>query len=272
MNETKRPLAVVTGASGGIGRAVCLALAAEGFDILGQCHSRAAKAESLRSEVEARDGRFIVVEADLAEPAGVDRIVEAVDGWLESEQSTIRGLVNGAALLLGPGLDAATESEFDKYIAVNLRAPFFLTQKLSQRMTAGGSIVNISSAGAHFSSSGDIVYAVSKAALESVSFHAAEALATKGVRINTIVPGFTDNGHSLFANPGVRQYMAAYSVFGDVADPAVVAEAVAFLLTARSAWTTGSILDVSGGSLLAKRRASSTAPTLRKLAESATGP
>lgn len=257
MAELKRPVAVVTGASGGIGRAICLTLAREGFDIIGQYRSRTADVERLQHDIEAQGARCSIVGADLAELSGVTLLVDAVDRYLASENAALQGLVNGAALMLGPSFDAATESEFDRYVAVNLRAPFFLTQQLAQRMPPGGSIVNISSAGAHFSSPGDIIYAVSKAALESMTYHAAESLARRGIRINAVVPGFTDNGHELFTVPAVREHMASHAVLGDVTEPAVVAEAVAFLLTDRASRTTGSTLDVSGGSMLGARVLSS---------------
>lgn len=264
MGEPKRPLAVVTGASGGIGRSICMALAREGFDIIGQYRSRAADAERIQRDIQAEGGRCEIVAADLAEPYGAAIVVEAVDRYLASESAALRGLVNDAALLLGPSFDVATESDFDRYIAVNLRAPFFLAQKLAQRMQPGGSIVNISSAGAHFSSPGDIVYAISKAGLESMTFHAAEALAKRGIRINAVVPGFTDNGHELFTFPEVREYMASHALLDDVAEPAIVAEAVTFLLTDRSSRTTGSTLDVSGGSTLGIRASSSPRISLRR--------
>jgi len=117
-------------------------------------------------------------------------------------------------------------------------------------MRTGGSIVNISSAGAHFSSPGDIVYSMTKAAVESLTANAAEALAPLGIRINNVVPGFTDNGHPAFQIPQAREYMSSFAVLGDVSQPGAVADAVGFLLSGRASRTTGSTLDASGGSIL----------------------
>ncbi|GAA1532350.1 SDR family oxidoreductase [Brevibacterium picturae] len=80
-----------------------------------------------------------------------------------------------------------------------------------------------------------------------------EALAACETRVNTVVPGFTDNGHPLFSDPGAREHMSDHTALGGVAEPAVVAEGLAFLLSDRSRRTTGSILDVSGGSRLGYR-------------------
>lgn len=257
MTVEPKALVAVTGASGGIGQSICIALAREGYDVVGQYRSHPSDAEVTRKAVEAEGRRCSVIAADLEEPAGLRSVCDAVDQYLATHgDAVLHGLVNNAALLLGPGFESAGEEDFDRYMAVNVRAPFILSQQLSRRMRQGGSIVNISSAGTAFSSPGDIVYAMSKSALEALTFHAAEALGARKIRINTVVPGFTDNGHPLFSNPDARDHMSSYAALGDVADPAVVADAVLFLLSRRSTRTTGSILDVSGGSRLGYRGAS----------------
>lgn len=141
---------------------------------------------------------------------------------------TVAALVNNATRLLGPSFGETTPAQFDAYFALNARAPFLLAQELCRRMTAGGGVVNVSSASAHFSSPGDIVYAMSKAALESLTRNMAEAAAARGIRVNTVVPGFTDNGHPGFHDPAVRSYMGSFAVLGGVSAPEDVAEGVRF--------------------------------------------
>lgn len=245
---------VVTGATGGIGRAICHTLSAEGYVIVAHYRNRHRTARELVRSMRERDRKCYLVAADFAEVDGVARVVAAVDNVLEQNSAyRLWGLVNNAARLLGPSFSEATEEEFDDYFAINLKAPFFLSQRLMARMSPGGGIVNISSASAHFSSPGDIVYSMTKASLESLTKNAAEPLASQGLRVNTIVPGFTDNGHEAFCDHDIRQYMSSFSVLGDVAAPETVAEAVSFLISGRSSRTTGAVLDVSGGSLLAAR-------------------
>lgn len=264
MEVQKTAVAVVTGASGGIGRAVALRLSQDGYAIIAHYLTRTDAATALREEITAAGGTCWLARADLATVAGIQGLVHEVADVLESHpHSALRGLVNNAARLLGPSFTTATTDEFDDYFAINTRAPFFLTRALASLMPPGGSIVNISSAGAHFSSPGDIVYSMTKTALESFTRNAAQALAEHGLRINAVVPGFTDNGHEAFHDADVRAHMSSYSVLGDVSEPATVAEAVAFLLSDRARRTTGALLDVSGGSTLGARVGSKNSISLR---------
>ncbi|MGO1906283.1 MAG: SDR family NAD(P)-dependent oxidoreductase [Brevibacterium aurantiacum] len=256
MNDAARRYVVVTGATGGVGFATSLKLAREGYDVIAQYGTRHDTALELQAEVANIGVGATVVRADLAESVGQSHLVAAVESALsKSPGSTLAGLVNGAAKLLGPSFDSATVDQFDTYFALNARAPFFLTQRLSKLMGSGSSIVNVSSVATRFSSSGDIVYAMSKAALEALTFHAAEALAVHGIRINTVMPGFTDNGHPAFKDVAVRAYMSSFSALGGVADPSDVADAIVFLMSDAASRTTGTLLDVSGGSALGRRPA-----------------
>jgi len=259
MNSSNaRPLAVVTGASGGIGGTTALRLHAAGYVVIAHFSNNIASATSIKNEIEADGGRCILARADLATADGLESLVSDVDAVLAANpQYELRALVNNAARLLGPSFDRATIEQFDDYFALNTRAPFFLSQALAERMTPGGSIVNISSAGAHFSSPTDIVYAMSKAAVESLTVNAAEALAVRQLRINTVIPGFTDNGHEAFRNPEVLAYLSTFAVLGGVSATATVAEAIYFLLSDSAGRTTGTTLDVSGGSTLGARPSSS---------------
>jgi len=262
---------VVTGASGGIGAAIARRLGRAGYVVVLQYASHRARAQSLASEIDSGGSRCHVVGADLSHNPGVTEFVDRIDHFLDEHPGVqLWGLVNNAAFLLGPSFREATPDQFDRFFAMNVRAPFFLSQHLAERMTSGGSIVNISSVGAHFSSPGDIVYAMSKAALESFTANAAEALAPHGIRINTVIPGFTDNGHPLLDEPEIRDYVSSFAVLGGIADPATVAEAVAFLISERASRTTGAALDVSGGSALGARRSHAPQVSLKQTSDALT--
>jgi len=270
MNTTPRPFAVVTGASGGIGKAIALRLHTAGYSVLAHYARNDGAAMRLKAEIDGDGGQCFVTQADLATVEGLKSVTEAVDRIIASEpRLELRALVNNAARLLGPSFETATVEQFDDFFALNARAPFFLAQTLAKRMFRGGSIVNISSAGVHFSSPSDIVYAMSKSAVESLTVNAAEALAPRQIRINTVIPGFTDNGHEAFKNPEILAYLSGFSVLGGVSAPSAVAEAVWFLVSDSSKRTTGSTLDVSGGSTLGARPKS--AISLKKVADEAAG-
>lgn len=248
-----RGLALVTGASGGIGSRIAHVLAAAGYALL--LHSRAEhpRLHDIERACEAAGVESFTVRADLSTQSGVALVSDRARRLVtDGQQLTL--IVNNAAALLSPEFARTTPNEFDYFFATNVRAPFFLVQALSPVMPRSASIVNVSSASAHFSSPGDTAYAMSKAALESFTVQVAETLAERGIRINTVVPGFTDNGYALFQNAQALAYMDTFSVLGGVAQPDDVAQAVAFLASPAARRITGTALDVTGGSTLGARR------------------
>lgn len=246
-------LAVVTGASGGIGAEIARTLSADGFYVVGQFRSGRGQASQLETVLAASPAGGEVVEADLATSAGLEALIDAVRSRASQSGLQVAVLVNNAARMLGPSFVDATPDEFDDFVAINTKAPFFLAQSLSRDMAAGSSIVNISSASAHIASASDIVYAMTKSALESLTRNMAEALAPAGIRVNAVMPGFTDNGHPAFSNETAVAYMSSLSMLGGVAAPSAIADAVSFLVSERANRTTGAVLDVSGGMSLHPR-------------------
>lgn len=260
-------IALVTGASGGIGRAVASRLADQGYAVIVHYATRDSEAAAVAREILESGGRAWAVGANLANADEIFGLRDHVVGIVaEHPELHLQALVNNASLMLGPGFGSVSAEEFDRYVAVNLRAPLLLTQALVPEMSDGGSVVNISSAAAHFASPGDLIYAVTKSALESFTRHAAPALAKQGVRINTVIPGFTDNGHPAFEDPAVRAHMGSFAAMGGIAAPTHIADAVSFLVSENSARTTGASLDVSGGSTIGSRTPGGQALSLRDVA------
>ena len=262
------PLAVVTGGSGGIGREIAARLGQDGYAVVVHYSSRKSAADDVVDAIHRDAGSAWSVQADLSEPSGVDALADAVFRLLDAQSElALHALVNNASLMLGPGFGAVTPAAFDNYLSLNVRAPLLLTQALSPRMRRGGSVVNISSAAAHFASPGDLIYAMSKNAIEAFTRHAAVDLAKDGVRINNVVPGFTDNGHPAFKDTDVRAHMASFAAMGDVSAPAHVADAVAFLVSDHASRTTGTSVDVSGGSTIGARTSNSASLSLKQVAQ-----
>lgn len=254
------PAVLVTGATGGIGQSICRVLSQAGYSIVAHYHQDERGARVLREAISAEGGRCQTVQADLRTPNGPYQLAETTLALTDADSGTfLYGVVNNAAVLTGPPFEETSVDAFDEIFSVNVRAALLLIKELVSSMPYGGSIVNVSSASAHISSPGNPLYAMSKAALESMTRNLAERTAPLGVRINAVVPGFTDNGHPAFNDPVALAYMSSFASLGGVAQPDVVALAVRFLLSPESGRTTGSLLDVSGGTTLAPRggRASS---------------
>lgn len=253
MSGTGGRAVIVTGATGGIGRVIARTLAADGDTVIAHYHRDAVGAVELRAEIERAGGTCRLVQADLSDADGPAALAGAVRDALHPFGGQLHGLVNNAALLLGPALEDITADLFDGFFTVNTRAPLLLAKELLPTMPAGSSIVNVSSAAAHLSSPGDLLYAASKTALESMTRNLAAAVAARGVRVNAVVPGYTDNGHAAFQDAATLAYMSSLAPLGGVAAPETVAHAVRFLLSPESGRTTGSLLDVSGGTTLSVR-------------------
>lgn len=262
-------IVVVTGASGGLGRAMSQRLSDEGYAVVVHYASNRAGADELVSTVRDAGGQAWSVHADLELDDGIDSLVGEVERLVgDDSHRQLIALVNNASSMLSPEFGQTSGSDFDAYFALNVRAPLILTQRLAPLMPVGGSVVNLSSAAVHFASPNDIAYAMSKAALEAMTVHAAPALARRGIRVNTIIPGFTDNGHPFFKDPKILSHMSSFAAMGGVASPEVVADAVSFLVSDRASRTTGASLDVSGGSTIGARNQVAGGVSLRRLRES----
>jgi 3-oxoacyl-[acyl-carrier protein] reductase len=261
-------IAVITGATGGLGRAMTRRLSDDGFAVVVHYASNRTGADELVATLGNAGGTAWSIQADLATDDGIDSLVEGVERIVGQDSCRRLGaLVNNASCMLSPPFGQTNGSDFDAYFALNVRAPLILTQRLSSLMPSGSSVVNVSSAAAHFASPNDIAYAMSKAALEAMTVHAAPALAGRGIRVNSVIPGFTDNGHPVFKDHAILDHMSSFAAMGGVATPGVVADAVGFLVSEHASRTTGVSLDVSGGSTIGARSNGAGGISLRAVRE-----
>lgn len=234
--------ALVTGASGGIGRAIALHLAKEGASVAvhyGRGRDRAE--ETLRLITEA-GGSGRLVEADLRNIADIQRVAAGFAGGIDI-------LVNNAGVARGQTLKHTTEDEFDTVFDTNVKATFFLTQALLPMLRTGASIINISSMVSIVAYPSTISYSMSKAALNHFTRSLAADLAARGIRVNGIAPGATDSEFlsGIRDNEAVMQGIASVTAFGRLGTPDEIAQAVAFVAAPESAWITGQVIQVSGG-------------------------
>jgi NAD(P)-dependent dehydrogenase (short-subunit alcohol dehydrogenase family) len=249
-NEFFGKVAVVTGAARGIGRAIAERLHADGARVvLVDCNAEgiASGVKSLRSRDGARAESLVADLADLSSFAALAEEVTALTTKVDI-------LVNNAGIELDLPFDQVTSELFDRVIAINLRAPLFLTQVLAPLFpTSGGAIVNISSVHAKHAFSNAIPYACSKAGLVALTRNLALELAPRQIRVNAVCPGYVDTPmwdewlRSSNDPEALARQTEALHPLGRRGQPQDVASAVAYLASAQSAWITGTCLVVDGG-------------------------
>lgn len=228
---------VLTGSNGGMGRAICAEMRRSGYRVVGLD-----RAGSAAGKPEEQPDRFIA--CDLSDMDDVRRALDAL-----RDEAGIVTLVNCAGLYEKKGVFELTLEDLDRVLAVNLRAPFLLSQELARRMAAagtGGSIVNIASINGKLGSP-IIPYGTSKAGLIGLTRSMAKTLAPHGIRVNAIAPGTIDTPMAADVD-ATQMERQMYSVaMGRVGRPVEIATVVRFLAGDDSSYMTGSVVDVAGG-------------------------
>jgi len=243
MPELNHRVALVTGGSRGIGKAIALALAKAGAAVAVNYRERGEEAAAVVDAIRQGGGRAAAIAADVSNAAAVQRMV----GEAEDRLGPIDILVNNAGTAAIRGLDDMTEEDFDRALAVNLKSAFLCTQAVLPDMRARrwGRIVNISSIGARVGAgSVSVAYGAAKAGVEGLTRAYALRLAPEGVTVNAIAPGLIDTE---MGAPLIAAGVAARTPVGRVGTGEEIAEAVLFL--AGDAFVTGQTLAVNGGAL-----------------------
>jgi 3-oxoacyl-[acyl-carrier protein] reductase len=243
MPELNNRVALVTGASRGIGKAIALALAKAGAAVAVNYRERGEEAAAVVAAIRQGGGRAAAIAADVASSAAVQRMV----GEAEDRLGPIDILVNNAGMAAARGLDDITEADFDQALAVNLKSAFLCTQAVLPDMRARrwGRIVNISSIGARVGAgSVSVAYGAAKAGVEGLTRAYALRLAPEGVTVNAIAPGLIDTE---MGAPLIAAGVGARIPVGRVGTGDDIAEAVLFLVA--DAFVTGQTLAVNGGAL-----------------------
>jgi 3-oxoacyl-[acyl-carrier protein] reductase len=243
MPELEKRVALVTGGSRGIGKAIALALANAGAAVAINYRERGEEAASVVEAIRQAGGRAAAVAADVSNAAAVQRMAAEI----EDRFGSIAILVNNAGMAAMRGLDDIVEADFDRAIAVNLKSAFLCTQAVLPDMRARrwGRIVNISSIGARLGAgSVSVAYGAAKAGLEGLTRAYALRLAPEGVTVNAIAPGLIDTemGAPLIATGG-----GARIPLGRVGVADEIAQAALFLIN--DGFVTGQTLAVNGGAL-----------------------
>ncbi|WP_236679147.1 SDR family NAD(P)-dependent oxidoreductase [Streptomyces siderophoricus] len=242
--------ALVTGGSRGIGRAVALRLAAEGAWVAVHYGDNEEAARETVARIEGAGGRAVAVRARFGDDGAVDRLFEELTAGLAGRGLDI--LVNNAGISSGSSVAQVTRAEWDRLLAVNVTAPFFVIQRALPLLNDGGHIINMGSTASRFAVSTQIGYTVTKAALESLAPSLANELGRRGITVNTVAPGAvrTDLTAAYTSVPEVVAGLEAVTALGRLGEPEDVADVVGFLAGPQGRWITGRTIDVSGGTYL----------------------
>lgn len=237
--------AVVTGGSRGIGRAICLALASQGVNIALCYAGSAEQAENTAEECRALGVQAMAVKCDVADAAQVQNLMDTTLAAF----GRIDILVNNAGITRDKLMMTMKETDFDAVIATNLKGAFLCTRAVTRPMMKQryGRIVNLSSVVGVHGNAGQANYAASKAGLIGMTKSAAKELASRGITVNAVAPGFIETDMTAVLPENVKSGLLGAIPMGALGSPEDVANAVAFLASDEARYITGQVLGVDGG-------------------------
>lgn len=250
----KDKIAVITGASRGLGRNTAVNLAQRGVDIIFTYHSNQAEAESLIREIEGLQSKAASFRLDTGDVRAFDGFVAGVGKTLQSwGHDRFDYLVNNAGNSLHASFAETTEAQFDEIVNVHFKGVYFLTQKLLPLMNDGARIVNLSSGLARFALPGSSAYGAAKGAVEVLTRYLAKELGPRRITANVVAPGAiqTDfSGGMVRDNPEINKRVAEMTALGRAGVPDDVGPMIAALLSEENRWVNGQRIEVSGGMAL----------------------
>ena len=243
MNHPNK-VAIVTGASRGIGAAIARRLGRDGFAVVVNYAGSTAEAERLAGEIEKAGGRAITAQADVSDPAAVARLFDAA----EAAFGGVDVLVNNAGIMKLAPLADSDDVLFDSQVAINLRGTFNTLRQASRRLRDGGRIVNLSTSVVGLKLENYGVYAATKAAVETMTAILSRELRGREITVNAVAPGPTAT--ELFLDgkpPELVERLAKMNPLERLGTPDDIAAAVAFLAGADGGWINGQVLRANGG-------------------------
>ncbi|MGA0609415.1 SDR family oxidoreductase [Caldimonas sp. KR1-144] len=240
------PVAIVTGASRGIGAAIAERLARDGHAVVVNYAGRAGEAAEVVQAIESTGGRAVAVQADVADPAAVRRLFDEA----ERAFGRVDVLVNNAGVM-PPSLPALADTDdatFDRLVAINLKGSFNTMREAAKRLQGGGRIVNLSSSLVGTALPGYSVYAATKAAIETMTNIFAKELRGRSITVNAVAPGPTATALFLDGKtPEAIERLAKAAPLERLGEPEDIASAISILVGSDAAWINGQTLRANGG-------------------------
>lgn len=244
-------IALVTGASRGLGKDMAVSLAKKGIDVIVTYKTKPEEAKNTVRQVQALGRNAVALYFDAADINRLDSFVTGLQGQLKTlGREKIDFLVNNAGVGATLPIANVSEEDFDRLMNIHYKSVYFLTQRLLPFMNNGGSIVNISSGTTRFCVPGYSVYSSMKSAVETFTKYIAKEYGTRGIRANVVAPGpiETDfNNAAIRSNPQMKDFLSGITALGRVGNADDVGSVVAFLCTDEAKWINGQRIEVAGG-------------------------
>ncbi len=246
MSRLEGKVALVTGASKGIGAAIARALAAQGAAVVVGYASSAAGAEAVVADIRQAGGRAVAAGGDVSKAADAARLVQtAIDSF-----GRLDTLVNNSGVYAFSSLEEITEQEFHRQFDTNVLGLLFVTQAASKHLGEGASVINISSVVTRITPPGTAIYTGTKGAVDAITGTLALELAPRRIRVNAINPGYveTEGTHAAgISGSETADQFVSQTPFGRAGHPADIADVAVFLASDDARWITGEKLVASGG-------------------------
>jgi 3-oxoacyl-[acyl-carrier protein] reductase len=244
MSKDSNKVAIVTGASRGIGAAIAERLASDGFTIVINYAGRAAHAEAVAQKIEANGGVAAPHQADVSDPAAVGRMFDAAEAAFGGADV----VVNNAGIMKLASIAETDDALFDSTVAINLKGSFNVLREAAKRVRSGGRIINMSSSVIGLSLPTYGAYIATKAAVEGLTKVLANELRGRDITVNAVAPGPTATALFLDGkSPELIDRMARMNPLERLGTPQDIANVVAFLARPDGAWVNGQVVRANGG-------------------------
>lgn len=248
-------IAIVTGASRGLGRDMALSLAAKGSDLIVTYNSKVDEAQQVVALIEKAGRKAVALQLDVTQSKSFDLFAQSVREALASTwgREKFDFLVNNAGVGVAAPIAETSEEQFDLLLNIHFKGVFFLSQKLLPLMVDGGRIVNISTGLTRFAFPGYGAYASMKGAVEVLSRYMAKELGPRGIAVNVVAPGAIETdfgGGTVRDNEEINRFVASQTALGRVGLPEDIGSVVASLLSEDNRWVNAQRIEASGGMFL----------------------